>query len=133
MVFMLGSSLSRLKPPLKTSRFCLEPLDSLSFLLDPSWDFVSCKKNYFLAKKVIFHLHTKLSLSPRILPKLGNFDPTKRLYKERQFNLFVTFTQQVWSSIKRGRKRVWSIWKMKVGKTKSRFWAVVGAENMCLL
>ena len=47
MGFMLGSIFSRSKLPLKASRFCLESLESLSFLLDPSWAFVSHKKNYF--------------------------------------------------------------------------------------
>ena len=88
MCFMLGSRFSRSKPPLKASRYCLESLESLSFFLNPSWDFVSCKNNYFWVKKVICHLHTKSGLSPRSRPTWGQFNPIDWLYKERHSTYF---------------------------------------------
>lgn len=78
---MLGSMFSRSKLPLKDSRSFLESIESFTFLLDPSWAFVSCKNNYFWVKKVICHLHTKSALSP-LLKNLGQRD-VERFFRTR--------------------------------------------------
>lgn len=123
MGFVLFYLLTRWKPLLKASRFFHESIDSLSFLLDPSWPFVSFKNNYFLFKRVICDLHTKSAPSSWICPGWELFNPTKTIYIERWLNLFETHTQKVRSTRERVWKEEWSCRRRKeeVWKTKIKF------------